>query len=244
MPLPRIRLSTTWPFGLFRAWSWLHPRHDILVYPAPEAGGPPADGAEESQPAPPRSPRWRRTGRPARVPPRRPDQAHRLETVRAPPRPAGSRTRPPRRAQARACWTGRDCRDWAARHASRAWRAGWSRPMPRACAGRCACPKTSAGPGQRQRALPPLHVGPGATAMKRRWQTASMRDRMPRGTGSPSRAPRLRPAEPDHGGVVRLVQRRAPAGVAERRSGHAAGRALGATSLSRRTRSPGGCACR
>jgi uncharacterized protein (DUF58 family) len=46
MPLPRIRLSTTWPFGLFRAWSWLHPRHDILVYPAPEAAGPPARGQD------------------------------------------------------------------------------------------------------------------------------------------------------------------------------------------------------
>jgi uncharacterized protein (DUF58 family) len=49
MPMPRIRISTTWPYGLFRAWSWLHPEHAILVYPAPETGGPPAHGVEESQ---------------------------------------------------------------------------------------------------------------------------------------------------------------------------------------------------
>ena len=46
MPLPRIRVQTTWPFGLFRAWSWLHPQHAILVYPAPEAAGPPARGQD------------------------------------------------------------------------------------------------------------------------------------------------------------------------------------------------------
>jgi len=46
MPLPRIRVYTTWPFGLFRAWSWLHPQHAILVYPAPEAAGPQARGQD------------------------------------------------------------------------------------------------------------------------------------------------------------------------------------------------------
>lgn len=49
MPMPRIRISTTWPYGLFRAWSWLHPQHAILVYPAPEIEGPPAKGVDESQ---------------------------------------------------------------------------------------------------------------------------------------------------------------------------------------------------
>lgn len=49
MSLPRIRVSTTWPYGLFRAWSWLHPEHAILVYPAPETAGPPARGVEESR---------------------------------------------------------------------------------------------------------------------------------------------------------------------------------------------------
>lgn len=34
-PLPALRLQTRAPFGLFRAWVWLHlPRH-LLVYPAP-----------------------------------------------------------------------------------------------------------------------------------------------------------------------------------------------------------------
>jgi len=40
-PLPRLRVWTTWPLGLFRAWSWLHPRQSILVWPRPETGGPP-----------------------------------------------------------------------------------------------------------------------------------------------------------------------------------------------------------
>lgn len=31
---PRLRVSTTWPFGLFRVWSWVWPRVDGLVYPA------------------------------------------------------------------------------------------------------------------------------------------------------------------------------------------------------------------
>lgn len=31
--LPRIRVSTTFPFGLFRAWTWLHPEDTLLVYP-------------------------------------------------------------------------------------------------------------------------------------------------------------------------------------------------------------------
>lgn len=40
MPLPRIRLHTTWPLGMFRAWSWLNPDNPVLVYPRPEALGP------------------------------------------------------------------------------------------------------------------------------------------------------------------------------------------------------------
>lgn len=31
----RTRLSTQWPLGLFRTWSWVHPRIDSLVYPRP-----------------------------------------------------------------------------------------------------------------------------------------------------------------------------------------------------------------
>jgi uncharacterized protein (DUF58 family) len=40
-PLPRIRLWTTWPLGLFRAWSWLHPNQSVLVWPRAETAGPP-----------------------------------------------------------------------------------------------------------------------------------------------------------------------------------------------------------
>ena len=40
-PLPRIKLWTTWPLGLFRAWSWLYPDQSILVWPRPEFSGPP-----------------------------------------------------------------------------------------------------------------------------------------------------------------------------------------------------------
>jgi uncharacterized protein (DUF58 family) len=41
MAMPRMRLFTTWPLGMFRAWSWLHPDHKVLVYPRAEAFGPP-----------------------------------------------------------------------------------------------------------------------------------------------------------------------------------------------------------
>jgi uncharacterized protein (DUF58 family) len=40
LPLPRIRIHTRWPLGLFRAWSWIHPDNSILIYPMPEAMGP------------------------------------------------------------------------------------------------------------------------------------------------------------------------------------------------------------
>ncbi len=39
--LPRLRISTSRPFGLARAWSWVWPQTPVLVYPAPEADGPP-----------------------------------------------------------------------------------------------------------------------------------------------------------------------------------------------------------
>lgn len=39
-PLPRLRLWTSWPLGMFRAWSWLHPEQSVLVWPRPEATGP------------------------------------------------------------------------------------------------------------------------------------------------------------------------------------------------------------
>lgn len=41
LALQRIRVSTTRPLGLARAWSYLWPQSPLLVYPAPEAQGPP-----------------------------------------------------------------------------------------------------------------------------------------------------------------------------------------------------------
>lgn len=48
---PRLRISTTRPLGLARAWSWVWPTARFLVYPAPEAVGPPLPqgGGDEAQ---------------------------------------------------------------------------------------------------------------------------------------------------------------------------------------------------
>jgi uncharacterized protein (DUF58 family) len=40
MPVGRLRIMTTWPFGLFRAWTWLHLSHEIIVYPRPSGRRP------------------------------------------------------------------------------------------------------------------------------------------------------------------------------------------------------------
>ena len=44
MPLPPLKLHSTWPFGLFRAWSWLRPPVSLLVHARAEIapGIPPA----------------------------------------------------------------------------------------------------------------------------------------------------------------------------------------------------------
>lgn len=44
MPLPPVKLGSTWPFGLFRAWSWLWPQARLLVYARAESAAlmPPA----------------------------------------------------------------------------------------------------------------------------------------------------------------------------------------------------------
>ncbi len=41
LTLPRMRLSTIRPFGMARAWSWLLPDTELLVYPPLEANAPP-----------------------------------------------------------------------------------------------------------------------------------------------------------------------------------------------------------
>ncbi len=49
-PVPRLRVWTTWPLGLFRAWSWLHPDQAVLVWPRAELAGPlPNAAALEAQ---------------------------------------------------------------------------------------------------------------------------------------------------------------------------------------------------
>ncbi len=35
VPVGRLRIMTTWPFGLFRAWTWVHVTDEIIVYPRP-----------------------------------------------------------------------------------------------------------------------------------------------------------------------------------------------------------------
>ena len=41
LDLPRLRVSTTRPLGIARAWSYVWPATPLLVYPAPEPQGPP-----------------------------------------------------------------------------------------------------------------------------------------------------------------------------------------------------------
>ena len=46
LDLHRIRISTTQPLGLARAWAWVWPTSAMLVYPAPEPNGPPLPGGQ------------------------------------------------------------------------------------------------------------------------------------------------------------------------------------------------------
>ncbi|AXK72326.1 DUF58 domain-containing protein [Lysobacter sp. TY2-98] len=41
LDIPRLRVQTTWPLGLARAWSYVWPETPVLVYPRPEALAPP-----------------------------------------------------------------------------------------------------------------------------------------------------------------------------------------------------------
>lgn len=52
--LPRLRLWTTWPLGLFQCWGWLRPDLRALIYPqleTPPPPLPPAPGGLGEQPA-------------------------------------------------------------------------------------------------------------------------------------------------------------------------------------------------
>ena len=54
MPLPPLKLHSSWPFGLFRAWSWLRPQAALLVYARAEivAAIPPAPDPAGARAAP------------------------------------------------------------------------------------------------------------------------------------------------------------------------------------------------
>jgi uncharacterized protein (DUF58 family) len=56
LPLPRMRLHSRWPLGMFRVWSWLNPDRAVLVYPRPEGMGPtpfePQGDADRGRPRP------------------------------------------------------------------------------------------------------------------------------------------------------------------------------------------------
>ena len=40
IPIGRLRIRTTWPFGLFRGWTWLHVADELTVYPRPHGSRP------------------------------------------------------------------------------------------------------------------------------------------------------------------------------------------------------------
>lgn len=45
--LPRMRLSSTLPFGVFRAWSWITPDQQVLVYPRILRDAPPPTASDD-----------------------------------------------------------------------------------------------------------------------------------------------------------------------------------------------------
>ena len=47
--VPKLRIHTTRPLGLARAWSYVWTLHPVLVYAAPEASGPPLPGGAGEQ---------------------------------------------------------------------------------------------------------------------------------------------------------------------------------------------------
>jgi uncharacterized protein (DUF58 family) len=47
MAVPRISLATEFPFGLFRAWTWVHAPDPLLVYPTPRGNRPPPIDASD-----------------------------------------------------------------------------------------------------------------------------------------------------------------------------------------------------
>jgi uncharacterized protein (DUF58 family) len=54
-PLPRLRIESGFPFGLFRSWTWLQAPVAMIVYPAPRGALPPPAGAGLAAPSGPRA---------------------------------------------------------------------------------------------------------------------------------------------------------------------------------------------
>jgi uncharacterized protein (DUF58 family) len=53
LPIGRLRIMSTWPFGLFRAWTWLHLPDAVTVYPRPAGQRPmPVAGGSDRGTAP------------------------------------------------------------------------------------------------------------------------------------------------------------------------------------------------
>lgn len=56
LDLPRMRVHSRWPLGMFRVWSWLNPDRAVLVYPRSESLGPkpfePQGDADRGRPRP------------------------------------------------------------------------------------------------------------------------------------------------------------------------------------------------
>ena len=148
--LPRLRVSTTRPLGLARAWAYVWPDAPLLVYPAPEPHGPArAAGPRRPQPNPPPPPRGRGPAAATRSRPACTPAATTSITcaVIAPATPGARSPGSLRRDATRCwcasssnpwartwCWTGAACSPWVTKRGSRAWRAGSTRPNATAAA--------------------------------------------------------------------------------------------------------------
>lgn len=138
LDLTRIRISTTQPLGLVRAWSWVWPDAPLLVYAAPELQAPalPESGGDPLHTA----------CMPAAM-----SCINCAPTARATRRAASpGSTRPgatpcwcasmKNRSAWTCCWTGGSWPRCRSKHASRGWRAGWTSPSAMAAATPCSCP--------------------------------------------------------------------------------------------------------
>ncbi len=137
LELPRIRLSTTQPLGLVRAWSWVWPEQPLLVYPQPEA----------LAPALPEAATIRCTRAPMPVARNCISYGPIVRAMRH------AAFRGSTRHAATACWCastksrlasksssiGARCPRWAMKHASRVWRDGSTWPSAKAAATPCCC---------------------------------------------------------------------------------------------------------